>query len=66
MNAHSCVHKGPPLVPVLSQMHEVYTFLPYFPKIKVKIKLFQSQTGHGGEEKNFQLLLGIRPQSSSL
>jgi hypothetical protein len=29
---HDCVHKIPPLVPILSQMHPSYTFPPYFSK----------------------------------
>jgi hypothetical protein len=29
---HYCVHKSLPVAPVLSQMHPVHTFQPYFPK----------------------------------
>jgi hypothetical protein len=30
---------GPPLVPILNQMHPVHTFPPYFPKIHSNIIL---------------------------
>jgi len=29
-NIHCCVHKSPPLVPILSHMNLVYNFLSYF------------------------------------
>jgi hypothetical protein len=36
---HYRVHRNPPLVPVLSQMNPVHTFLPYFTKIHSNIIL---------------------------
>jgi len=38
---HFRVHRSPLLVPVLSQMHSVYTFPPHFPNINSNIT-FQS------------------------
>jgi len=36
-NPKVSVHKGPPVVPILSQMHSVHTFPPHFPKIHSNI-----------------------------
>jgi len=36
---HYHVHKSPPLFPILSQMHPLHTFTPYFPKIYSNITL---------------------------
>jgi hypothetical protein len=36
---HYRVHYGPLLVPVMSQMHPIRTFVPYFPKIQSNITI---------------------------
>jgi len=36
---HYYVHEGPPLVPILRQLHPVHTFPRYFPKIHSNVIL---------------------------
>jgi len=33
------IQNSPPLVPILSQIHPIHTFLPYFPKIHSNVIL---------------------------
>jgi hypothetical protein len=39
---HYRVHRSPPLAPILSQMHPVHTFKPYFPEIRSNIILLST------------------------
>jgi len=39
---HHHAHKGPPLIPILTQMHPVHTFTPYFHHIHSNIVLIST------------------------
>jgi len=40
---HYCVHKNPPQIPILSQIHPVHTSPPYLPKIHSNIILLSTR-----------------------
>jgi len=52
---HFPVYKSPPLVPILSQMHLLHTFPPYFPKIHFNIIFHLRQYPSSGS--SFQVFL---------